>query len=36
MDFIIRKCRLEDTKDICQLNRNELGYDYPENAGCLE
>ena len=36
MDFIIRECVLEDCMDIVKLNREEMGYDYPENAAKIQ
>ncbi len=32
VNFIIRRCEVSDSNAICELNRAELGYDYPENA----
>lgn len=36
MDFIIRECVLEDCMDIVKLNREEMEYDYPENAAKIQ
>lgn len=27
--YIIRECRIDDYIDIYELNKNEMGYDYP-------
>ncbi|MDO4298340.1 MAG: hypothetical protein Q4C59_07695 [Lachnospiraceae bacterium] len=29
MEPLIRECRMEDAEFICELNRNEMGYDFP-------
>lgn len=31
LEIAIRECRAEDYADIALLNKNELGYDYPEH-----